>query len=80
MFTGIVEEVGILRKITANGKSGKVTILSNKILDGTNLGDSIAVNGVCLTVSNLGKRIYSRCYDGDNSFHKFRFIKMQMIR
>ncbi|EQG75094.1 riboflavin synthase alpha subunit domain protein [Clostridioides difficile DA00165] len=39
MFTGIVEEVGILRKITANGKSGKVTILSNKILDGTNLGD-----------------------------------------
>ena len=59
MFTGIVEEVGILRKITANGKSGKVTILSNKISDGTNLGDSIAVNGVCLTVSNLGKNEFT---------------------
>lgn len=59
MFTGIVEEVGILRKITANGKSGKVTIQSSKILDGTNLGDSIAVNGVCLTVSSLGKNEFT---------------------
>lgn len=55
MFIGIVEEVGIFRKIIVNGKSGKVIILLNKILDGINFGDSIVVNGVCLIVLNFGK-------------------------
>ncbi len=55
MFTGIIEEIGVIKNITANSKSGKITILANKILEDTNLGDSIAVNGVCLTVSSINK-------------------------
>ena len=55
MFTGIIEELGVIKNITANSKSGKITILANKILEDTNLGDSIAVNGVCLTVSSINK-------------------------
>ena len=53
MFTGIVEEVGIVKNITASGKSGKIRICANKVLEDVNLGDSIAVNGVCLTVCEV---------------------------
>ena len=53
MFTGIVEEVGIVKDITASGKSGKIRICANKVLEDVHLGDSIAVNGVCLTVCEV---------------------------
>lgn len=53
MFTGIIEEVGIIRKITVNQKSGKINIQAKKILEDIKLGDSIAVNGVCLTVCEV---------------------------
>ena len=53
MFTGIVEEVGIVKNITASGKSGKIRICANKVLEDVHLGDSIAVNGVCLTVCEV---------------------------
>ena len=46
MFTGIIEEVG---KIT-NASPGRLTVKACKVLEGTKTGDSIAVNGVCLTV------------------------------
>ncbi len=51
MFTGIVEETGVVAKCNASS----LFIKANKILSGTQLGDSIAVNGVCLTVTNLTK-------------------------
>ena len=53
MFTGIIEEVGVVKNITASGKSGKIRISANKVLEDVNLGDSIAVNGVCLTVCEV---------------------------
>ncbi|MBP5304598.1 MAG: hypothetical protein J6Z02_02005 [Lachnospiraceae bacterium] len=49
MFTGIIEERGTLK---AKG-SGSMTIAASKVLEGTKLGDSIAVNGVCLTVTGF---------------------------
>ncbi len=49
MFTGIVEEVGTVRSIG----SGSLTVSASVVLDGTRLGDSIAVNGACLTVTAL---------------------------
>ncbi|MGL4449980.1 MAG: riboflavin synthase [Sarcina sp.] len=55
MFTGIIEEVGKINSIKVNGKSAKISILANKLLEDTKLGDSIATNGVCLTVTNLDK-------------------------
>ena len=49
MFTGIIEELG---KVT-NLRSDSVTISCKTVLEGTRIGDSIAVNGVCLTVVDL---------------------------
>ena len=49
MFTGIIEETGTVRAITANS----LCISAEKVLEGTAVGDSIAVNGVCLTVTSL---------------------------
>lgn len=48
MFTGIIEETGRIRSITL----GRISISAVKVLDGTKPGDSIAVNGVCLTVTS----------------------------
>ena len=53
MFTGIVEEMGKIRQILLAGSSGKIQIEARKALEGTKVGDSIAVNGVCLTVTSL---------------------------
>ncbi|MBF8266055.1 MAG: ribE [Dehalococcoidia bacterium] len=51
MFTGIVEEIGLLKEFSG----GRLTISARKVLEGTNLGDSISVNGACLTVTSLSK-------------------------
>ena len=53
MFTGIVEEKGKVRYIQLTGESGVLAIKAKKVLEGTKIGDSIAVNGVCLTVTSL---------------------------
>ena len=54
MFTGIVEEMGKIKAVTNGEKSSTLTISAKKVLENTILGDSIAVNGVCLTVTNMG--------------------------
>lgn len=53
MFTGIVEEMGRIRHIALNGQSGKIEVQAKKVLEGTKMGDSIAINGVCLTVVSM---------------------------
>lgn len=53
MFTGIIEELGQVTSITKGAKSEKLTIKADRVLAGTRLGDSIAVNGVCLTVTHM---------------------------
>lgn len=58
MFTGIVEEIGTIQGIKKGNKSSKLLIKANKVLDKTNLGDSICTNGVCLTVTNLDKNTF----------------------
>lgn len=55
MFTGIIEEVGQVRRLLTVGHTQKLTIQCRKVLEGTCLGDSIAVNGVCLTVVEFGE-------------------------
>ena len=50
MFTGIVEETGTIRTLSINGMSGQIEIAAKTVLSGTKIGDSIAVNGICLTV------------------------------
>ena len=53
MFTGIVEELGKIQSLAINGKSGKIAIRAKKVLEGTKIGDSLAVNGICLTVVSM---------------------------
>lgn len=55
MFTGIVEETGTIEAIQKQGVSAVLRIGCSKVLEGTKIGDSIAVNGVCLTVVKLEK-------------------------
>ena len=53
MFTGIIEEVGTVRRVSTGAAYGTIDIQARTVLEGTKLGDSIAVNGVCLTVTGL---------------------------
>lgn len=55
MFTGIIEEIGEIISITKTSKSAKITIKASRVLKDVNLGDSIATNGVCLTVTEFSK-------------------------
>ena len=53
MFTGIIEELGIIRQVELRGNSGRIGVKAKRVLEGTKIGDSIAVDGICLTVTSL---------------------------
>ena len=53
MFTGIIEEVGTVQKIARQQQALILTIAAKKVLEDVHVGDSIAVNGVCLTVTDF---------------------------
>ncbi|MEI0701057.1 riboflavin synthase [Brachyspira intermedia] len=55
MFTGIVEEIGTVKSV----QSKVITIEASKIFDDLHLGDSVAVNGTCLTVSSFDNKIFN---------------------
>lgn len=50
MFTGLIEETGAVRNVRRAGRSLHLTVGATRVLEGIRIGDSIAVNGVCLTV------------------------------
>lgn len=54
MFTGIVEEIGLIKNF--DGKT--LTIECSKVLEGSIIGDSIAVNGCCQTITSIGKNFF----------------------
>lgn len=51
MFTGIVEEVGVIERIQKGSSSVVLTIRASTVLDDLKIGDSVAVNGICLTAT-----------------------------
>ncbi len=53
MFTGIIEELGSVRTIEEHGENARIVISARIVTEGTNHGDSIAVNGVCLTALDI---------------------------
>lgn len=60
MFTGIIEATGIITQLTGSGEDKRLTVRSEKLdMSDVALGDSIATNGVCLTVVNMGSDFYS---------------------
>ncbi len=56
MFTGLIEEIGIVQKIDRGSKSAQITIGAKKIMDDVKIGDSISTNGVCLTVIEFNSK------------------------
>lgn len=55
MFTGLVEEIGRVDSVEPQGDAVRLGIAATTVLNDAQLGDSIAVNGVCLTVAELGE-------------------------
>ncbi len=59
MFTGIIEEMGTVKALRREAGAARISLSAATVLDGTALGDSICVNGVCLTVVERGKNEFS---------------------
>ena len=59
MFTGIIEETGAVCHVSLHGNSGSIQIGAELVLKGTKPGDSIAVNGVCLTVTTMDSKSFT---------------------
>jgi len=59
MFTGIIEGLGTITGFRSTGGRGRLTVDAGFTLDGTQIGDSIAVNGACLTVVEMDQRRFS---------------------
>jgi riboflavin synthase len=53
MFTGIIEELGSVRSVEERGENARLVIDAKTVIEGTKHGDSIAVNGVCLTALDI---------------------------
>ena len=56
MFTGIIEELGTVLAMKRGSNSSEISIQAEKVLEDVKLGDSIAINGVCLTVTSFDKQ------------------------
>ena len=76
MFTGIIEEIGTLSRIERGAGSCHLTIGAVKVLDDCKLGDSIAVNGVCLTVT----RQYSDGFVADVMAETMRRTNLEALK
>ena len=72
MFTGIIEETGRVKAITQN----RITVEAKIVTEGTKPGDSIAVNGVCLTVTKIGKDFF----DADISPETLRVTALDNLK
>ncbi len=59
MFTGIIEEIGEVFQIQQGAKSLKIKIKASKVIEDVSVGDSIAVNGICLTVCEFNDNTFS---------------------
>lgn len=59
MFTGIVEEIGKIQSVHQSGESIVMDIRASKVLEDVQLGDSISINGVCLTVTTFTSSAFS---------------------
>ena len=76
MFTGIVEEIGKIKNIKHNVSSSIITVDATKVTKGTNLGESIAVNGVCLTVVKISEN----SFDADVMAETLRHTNLNVIQ
>ncbi|WLD91885.1 riboflavin synthase [Alkalihalobacillus sp. AL-G] len=59
MFTGIIEEIGTIQSVQHSRTAYEVAIKASKVLEDVNLGDSISVNGICLTVTSFSSSMFT---------------------
>lgn len=59
MFTGLIEEIGVLRSVSSGGEMMVLNIGASLIMDDLKIGDSVSVNGVCLTATSLGDHYFT---------------------
>jgi riboflavin synthase len=59
MFTGIVEEMGVIKRLEKSGVGTTLTILASTVMEDIEVGASISVNGACLTVVSVGEREFA---------------------
>jgi riboflavin synthase len=59
MFTGIIEELGTVQRLKRSSNSSEISIQASKVLEDVKLGDSIAINGVCLTVTSFDREHFT---------------------
>ena len=59
MFTGIVEEMGVIKRLEKSGAGTTLTILASTVMDDLEAGASVSINGACLTVVSVGEREFA---------------------
>jgi riboflavin synthase len=59
MFTGIIEEIGKIAAVRRGALSCELSVQGNVVFDGLKIGDSVAVNGVCLTITSINGNIFT---------------------
>jgi len=59
MFTGIIEEIGVVQAVKLWGNQARISIEAHFVVEDLKIGDSIAVNGVCLTATTVSKNSFS---------------------
>ncbi len=59
MFTGLIEEIGVVKSIVKGSESAQITIDCKKVLEAVKEGDSISTNGVCLTVTKFNNHSFT---------------------
>jgi riboflavin synthase len=59
MFTGLIEEMGVLQSVRRQGEAMIIRITASKVLEDVRIGDSISVNGVCLTVVEYDRQTFA---------------------
>lgn len=65
MFTGLIEELGEIAELEKNNAGARIRVSAKTVVNGTDEGDSIAVNGVCLTALNIGKDSFAADVSGE---------------
>ncbi len=55
MFTGLIEEIGTIKNVTASGGGVSITVKADAVIAGTKTGDSITIEGACQTVTDIGR-------------------------
>lgn len=76
MFTGIVEEMGKVASVSDTAEGRRLRLRATTVLDGVKLGDSIAVNGTCLTVVSSG----TDWFDVEATFQTLRNTQLGFLK